>query len=448
MTDRQEQDQPRAVGDLERGGEIRGRWPWVEARVWTERMLEALERGVKGGKWHSLIDKVHRGDNLQAAWHEVHKRKGCGGVDKVSLHQFEHHLEQRLEKLSTELQSGTYEPQSVLRTYIPKADGRGRRPLGIPTIADRVVQAALRNVIEPIFERKFIDQSYGFRPGRGCKDALREVARLLAEGHTWVVDVDIKSYFDSIPHEELIDEVANEIADGRVLDLIRRFLRQGVLEGMEQWQPEKGTPQGAVISPLLANIYLHPVDVIIRDAGFKMIRYADDMVIMCRTREEAEAALQALRSALEERQLELHPEKTGLVDATTRPGFQFLGYIFFGNKRYPRKSSEKKARRAVKERTKLNRSDDLDTIIRDVNSVLRGWFAFFKHSSRGAFTKLDQYVRYRLRAVLSRRKFRRSHRRRSGRGHDHYRWPNRFFADHGLFILSAEHAIVRQSYRR
>ncbi len=408
-------------------------------------MLEALERGVKGGKWHSLIDKVHRDENLLLAWQEVKKRKGCGGVDRMSLCQFEHHLGQRLEKLSSQIREGSYEPQPVLRKYIPKDGGRGRRPLGIPTIGDRVVQAALRNVIEPIFERKFTDQSYGFRPGRGCKDALREVARLLSEGHTWVVDVDIKSYFDTIPHEELINEIAEEVADGRVLALIRGFLSQGVLEGMHQWQPETGTPQGAVISPLLANIYLHPVDVIVRDADFKMIRYADDMVILCRTREEAEKALGVLRQALEERQLELHPEKTGLVDATARPGFQFLGYIFFGNKRYPREPSVKKLRRAIKERTKRNRSDDLDTIIRDVNSVLRGWFEYFKHSSRGAFVELDQYVRRRLRAILSKRKFRRAHHRNCGRGYDHFRWPNAFFADRNLFILHTEHAIVRRS---
>ena len=446
MEEREEQSNPRAVRELERGGEIRARWAWVKAPIWTERMLEALERGVKGGKWHSLIDKVYREENLRDAWHQVEEKQGGGGVDKMTIAEFERHLDRRLETLERELCEGTYEPKPVRRAWIPKL-GKGRRPLGIPTVRDRVVQAALRNVIEPIFERKFAEESYGFRPGRGCKDALREVDRLLKAGHTWVVDVDIQSYFDSIPKDKLMQEVAQEIADGSVLDLIEKFLHQGVLEEMRLWQPETGTPQGAVMSPLLANIYLHPVDIEIREAGYRMTRYADDMVILCQTQQEAERALQTIAEALARRGLQLHPDKTKIVDATNRPGFQFLGYMFFENRRYPRRPSQKKLREQIRARTKRGRPDDLDTIIRNINSVLRGWFGYFKHSSSHAFEELDGWVRFRLRAILSHRQGTSGTAGR-GRGHDHYRWPNAYFREHGLFIMAEAHALARQSRSR
>lgn len=443
----EEQDQPRAVGNLKRGGEIRARWAWVKAPIWTERMLEALERGVKGGKWHSLIDKVYREDNLRDAWRQVEEKQGGGGVDRVTIAEFGRHLDRRLEKLGEQLRTGSYEPQPVRRAWIPKLGG-GKRPLGIPTVRDRVVQAALRNVIEPIYERRFGNEgSYGFRPGRGCKDALREVDRHLKAGRRWVVDVDIRSYFDSIPKDKLMREVAQEIADGGVLDLIERFLHQGVLEEMKLWEPETGTPQGAVMSPLLANIYLHPVDVEIREGGYRMIRYADDMVILCESEEEAERALRAITEALERRGLELHPEKTKIVDATKRPGFQCLGYDFFEGRRYPRPPSQKKLREQIRKRTKRNRPDDIETIIRSINYVLRGWYEYFKHSSSRAFKDLDGWVRFRLRAILSRRQGTSGTAGR-GRGHDHYRWTNAYFREHGLFIMAEAHALARQSRHR
>ena len=253
MRDKPEQEQPRTVRpyELKRGGEIRARYGWIKGPVWTDRMLEALERGVNGGKWHSLIDKVYAMGNLNDAWKQVDENRGSGGVDRMTLHEFSKHLIQRLETLSKQLSEENYEPMPVRRVYIPKLGG-GRRPLGIPAVKDRVVQAALRNVIEPIFEHQFDESSYGFRPGRGCKDALREVTRLLKSGQTWVVDVDIKAFFDTIIHELLMNELAKTIADGRVLNLVGKFLRQGILEEMKLWTPEKGTPQGAVISPLLA----------------------------------------------------------------------------------------------------------------------------------------------------------------------------------------------------
>lgn len=446
MNDRPDQKQPQAVRpyELRRGGEIRARYGWVKGPVWTERMLEALERGVKGGKWHSLIDKVYAKGNLNDAWEQVNKNRGSSGVDRMTLHEFSKHLPQRLETLEKQISEGSFEPMPVRRVYIPKLGG-GRRPLGIPAVKDRVVQAALRNVIEPIFEHQFDESSYGFRPGRGCKDALREVDRLLKLGYTCVVDIDIQSFFDTIVHGLLMGEMESKIADGRVLTLIGQFLKQGILEEMKLWTPEKGTPQGAVISPLLANIYLHSVDVQMREAGYRMIRYADDMVILCADREEAERALAELRGALEAKQLTLHPVKTKIVDATQRPGFQFLGYNFFEGRRYPRNPSVKKLREQTRKRTRRNRSDNIETIIEDLNKVLRGWFEYFKHASRSAFPAIDRYIRYRLRAILSKRS-RRGRKQRRGRGLDHYRWQNAYFRALGLFFLHENHLRVRQSH--
>jgi RNA-directed DNA polymerase len=258
-----------------------------------------------------------------------------------------------------------------------------------------------------------------------------------------VVDVDIEQYFDSIDKTLLMDEVAKEIADGSVLDLIEKFLKQDVIEGIKRWQPERGTPQGAVISPLLANIYLHPVDVAMMDAGYEMVRYADDMVILCETREKAEAALQRLSTPLTARGLTLHPVKTRVVDATIRPGFEFLGYRFFGNSRYPRASSEKKLRSSIREKTPRTSGQSLKEIIKRVNATLRGWFEYFKHSSGSAFNAVDAYVRMRLRSILRKRMKRKGR----GGGYDHFRWPNAYFQQHGLFSLAEHHVLLRQSVK-
>ena len=244
------------------GAETQGReWAWVEAEVWSERMLAALENGVKGGKWFSLIDKVYRPATLLAAWQKVAANAGAAGVDGQSVEQFAARAETYLEELGESLKTGSYKPLAVRRVEIPKGSGK-LRPLGIPAVKDRIVQTALKLVIEPIFEREFLDMSYGFRPGRGCKDALRKVDRLLKEGYTHVVDADLSSYFDTIPHERLMERVGERVSDGRLLQLIEAFLHQDIVKGLERWTPIGGTPQGAVISPLLANIYLHPLDVV------------------------------------------------------------------------------------------------------------------------------------------------------------------------------------------
>jgi len=256
-------------------------WTWVEASVWNERMLAALANGVKGGKWFSLIDKGYRVETLKAAWQKVAANGGAAGVDDQSVKRFAARAEMYLKELSIALERGTYRPMAVRRVEIPKEKGK-MRPVGIPVVKDRI-QTALKFVLEPIFEREFLKMSYGFRPGLGCKDALREVEGLLGDGYTFVVDVDLKSYFDTISHARLMERVEQKVSDGRVLELIGAFLKQDIVKEMERWTPTGGTPQGAVISPLLANIYLHPLDCHIKEKGYRMVRYADDFVVLCRS---------------------------------------------------------------------------------------------------------------------------------------------------------------------
>ena len=241
-----------------RGAEA-GDWSWVEASIWTDGMVSALVDGVKGGRWYSLMDKVWAPAALSAAWARVRANGGAAGVDGQSLERFAARADVYLDELSAALRSGRYRPQAIRRVEIPKGDGT-TRPLGIPVVKDRIVQTAVKLAIEPIFEARFCARSYGFRPGRSCRDALREVDRLVRAGHCYVVDADLAGYFDSIPHEPLLERVAEQISDGRVLDLLRSWLDQDILRGLERWTPTAGTPQGAVISPLLANVYLHPLD--------------------------------------------------------------------------------------------------------------------------------------------------------------------------------------------
>ena len=276
MTTKPKEERPATVPEAKQAGETDSGWEWVEPTVWTERMLSALEEGVKGGKWYSLMDKVYRLPNLLSAYKEVKRRGGGAGVDHETIKMFERDLTTKLRKLSAELASGRYRPRAIKRTWIPKPGSREKRPLGIPTVRDRVAQAALRHVLEPIFERDFAEQSYGFRPKRGCKDALRRVNGLLEAGQHWVVDADLKSYFDTIPKEELMKRIEGKVSDGRIHEMLLLYLNQEVMEGMAGWIPEAGTPQGSGISPLLSNIYLDELDQIMKQLGYEMVRYADD----------------------------------------------------------------------------------------------------------------------------------------------------------------------------
>ena len=441
----QYEDPPSAVPTTaKQDGEVRLRWSWAERAVWTERMLTALEQGVKGGCWFSLMDKVEAPRNLLAAAQRVVRNRGAAGVDHVTVRDFGVRLEEELPKLSQQLRDGTYRPQAVRRVHIPKPGSNETRPLGIPTVRDRTVQAAVVNVLEPIFEREFAEQSYGFRPGRGCKAALRRVDQLLKAGYVHVVDADLKSYFDTIPHDRLLTRLKERIGDGRVLSLIESFLKAGILDGLSAWTPESGAPQGAVLSPLLSNVYLNPLDHAVAQAGFELVRYADDFVILCRTADEARQALELVRSWTAANGLTLHPEKTKIVDERTE-GFEFLGYRFVKHRRFPRRKSLAKFKEAIRSKTKRTSGDSLTSIVTRLNPTLRGWFAYFQHSSyRSTFAGLDGWVRMRLRSLLRKR----AGRQGRGRGRDHQRWPNAYFVGHGLYSLATAHDLAVQSSRR
>jgi RNA-directed DNA polymerase len=413
---------------------------WAEASIWTDRMVSALGNGVKGGKWFSLIDKVVRPTTLEAAWQRVARNKGAAGVDGQSVERFAHQSERYLLELHTELKAGTYRPSPVKRVEIPKADGK-TRPLGIPAVRDRIVQAALKMVIEPIFEVQFREGSYGFRPGRGCKDALREVDRLLKEGYTHVVDADLKSYFDTIPHDRLMALVEGSISDGRVLSLIESFLHQDIMTETARWQPDAGTPQGAVLSPLLANLYLHPLDLMMEQSGYRMVRYADDFVILCASEAEAQAALRQVTAWVNANGLTLHPDKTKVGDCQQPgQGFDFLGYRFEAGMRFVRDKSLKAFKDKLRARTIRSRGDSLERIVADINPMLRGWFGYFKHARPRLFRRLDGFIRRRLRAILRKQEKRPSMGRSEA---DHRKWTNAFFAGVGLFALQAAHETAR-----
>ena len=416
-------------------------WGWVERTVWTERMLTRLTTGESADRvWFRLWDKTYLPANLASAFHKVWKNGGSAGADEQTVAHFGRSAEAELQRLHEQLRDGAYQPQPVRRAWIAKPGSKDKRPLGIPAVRDRIVQGALRHVLEPIFEAEFAEHSYGFRPGRGAKDALRRVDTLLKAGHVWVVDADLKSYFDTIPHERLLALVTERVADGRVVALVERFLRAGVLAEHEDWRPtECGTPQGGVISPLLANLYLNPLDHQMAAAGWELVRYADDFVIVCRTEAEARKALAEVNAWVNEAGLTLHPEKTRVVDASAPGGFDFLGYHFERGMKWPRKKSLEKLKERVRAKTARLDGRSLSAIVTDVNRTLRGWYGYFQHSKANTFTAVDGYVRRRLRSLLQWRL--------DGVGKGiraaHQRWPNKWFARSGLWSLATAHEWTR-----
>lgn len=431
---------PRPVG-AKQAGEAHDRWWWVERAVWTERMLTRLATGKSADRvWFALADKTYAPANLDRAFGQVWRNGGSAGADQQTVAHFARNAQAELAWLHTQLRDGKYRPQPVRRAWIPKPGSQERRPLGIPAVRDRVVQAALRHVLEPIFETEFAEHSYGFRPGRGAKDALRRVDTRLKEGHVWVVDADLKSYFDTIPHDRLLALVKARVADGRVLALVESFLRAGVMEESKGWQPtERGTPQGGVISPLLANLYLDPFDQQMARAGWELVRYADDFVILCRSEAEAQAALAQVRDWMGAAGLVLHPEKTRIVNAAQPGGFDFLGYHFERGMKWPRKKSLQKLKERLRGKTPRLDGRSLKDIIADVNPTLRGWYGYFRHSKANVFPTVDGYVRRRLRSLLEKRRGY----TRQGLGQAHHRWPNAWFAKHGLLSLAELHEFTR-----
>lgn len=412
---------------------------WAHPTVWTTRMLAALQRGVKGGKWHALNDKVYDRLNLFMSARKVLDRKGAAGVDWQTVEDFAEHERQELQNLQTRLREDTYRPAAVRRVWIPKPGSAEKRPLGIPTVRDRVVQTALVHVIEPILDNEFHEQSYGFRHGRSCHDALRRVEELLEAGYVYVVDADLKSYFDTIPKDRLLDLVQQKISDSRVLRLIKMYLEQGIMEDLHQWTPATGVPQGAVLSPVLSNLYLNPLDHLMADKGFQMVRYADDFVVLCRTVEEAQAALAEIQGWVQAAGLILHPTKTQIVDFREK-SFAFLGYSFRGQLRFPRAKSHQKLVDRIRDLTPRVSGQSLDCMIQRINRMLAGWFNYFRHCIWNIFRDYDSMIRRRLRSMLLKR-----HRRNPRRLSRTQRWPNAFFAKHGLYSLREAHNRFVQS---
>jgi len=432
---RDEPDRPAAVTGPtppKQAGDIRDRWEWVEQSVWTERMLTRLEGSEPTTVWFGLWDKVIAPRNLQAAFWSVWRKEGAPGVDGQTVKQFEAQETAQLARLREELHAKRYRRQPARRVWIPKPGTTEQRPLGIPAVRDRTVEAALKHVLEPIFERDFADHSYGFRPGRGCREAVAQVEALLNQGRTWCVDLDFKSYFDSIPHERLMVLVKQRVVDGSVLALLDQCLQAGVLEELKGWQPtQRGTPQGSVISPLLANLYLNPLDHQAVRQGWAMVRYADDLVVLCRTQAEAQGVLSSLRQWAEEAGLTLHPTKTRIVNAQSE-GFDFLGWHFCEGKKWPRKKSLQKLQDKLRPLTRRTHGQSLDAIIARVNPILRGWHGYFRDSHPTGLSGPDGWLRRRLRALLRKRQKRPGYGRSQA---DSRQWPNRWFAAQGLFSL-------------
>jgi RNA-directed DNA polymerase len=428
-------------------GETPARWAWVERSIWTERMLKRLEQSQEQTVWFSLWDKVWNSENMDQAIFEVIQNRGSAGVDGQTTTQLKLDWTWQRQTLQEELRTGRYRPKPALRVWIPKPGSTELRPLGIPAVRDRAVQGALRSVLEPIFERDFSDQSYGFRPGRGCLQALERVESLMQSGHTWIVDADLKGYFDTIPHGKLLKLVGKRIADGRVLELLESYLKAGVMISMRDWEAgTQGTPQGAVISPLLANLYLTPLDHLMAQKGWEMVRYADDFVVCARSQAQAEEALQEIKAWVKEAGLTLHPEKTRIVDAAEKGGFDFLGYHFEqyrqgGGKKWPRKKSQKKLRDGLRSKLKRSRSGAIKQIVAEINPILRGWYGYFKYSLPSAMQRADEWVRERIRHILRRR-----HKRRGMvKGRERTEYGIDWFASQGLFSLKNAQAKCLQS---
>jgi RNA-directed DNA polymerase len=414
---------------------------WAHQTVWTDRMLETLlQDKVRGGKWHALIDKVFSEQNLFASASKVLKKKGAAGVDQQSVTDFAEHERDEIRKLHDALREGRYRPSSVRRVWIPKPGSQEQRPLGIPTVRDRVVQTALVNVIEPILDHTFHERSFGFRRGRGCHAALRIVEEKLEAGYVYVVDADLKGYFDTIPKDRLLAMVAEKISDRRVLSLVQNYLDQSIMEELRTWTPEAGVPQGAVLSPVLANLYLNPLDHQIAEAGFEMVRYADDFVILCRSLEEAESALAMVRRWVESAGLVLHPDKTHIVDSREK-SFSFLGYSFRGKYIFPRKKSHEKFVARIKELTPRKSGQSLECTINEINQVTRGWFGYFRHCHWRVFKDYDGMIRRRLRRQLLKR-----HRNNPTRQCRTRRWPNAYFTERGFWSLREAHFRFAQSH--
>ena len=428
-----------------------GRESAAKVRQLQQRLGEAAKQ-QRERRFHALYDRVYRRDVLWEAWKRVKRNKGAAGVDAMTLAAIEQRgVDQLIEELHVALRAGTYRSAAVLRRYIPKTDGK-KRPLGIPTVRDRIVQAATKLVLEPIFEADFQDSSYGFRPGRSATGALEALRKKAVRGGNWVLDADIRDYFGSIDHELLLERVRRRVTDRRVLKLLRQWLKAGVMEDGRETTRLSGTPQGGVISPLLSNIYLSFLDNVWQRRCAHLgtlVRYADDFVVMCETKSACEEAERRVKVILTRLKLELHPEKTRKVELTRgREGFDFLGchlhkrmsgpmwerygkaYYFL--QRWPSTRSMKRVRQRLNELTSRSHNGvkDVREVIAVINPVLSGWANYFRTGNAAKkFLALDTYVERRLRRFLVKRKGRNL---RLGEAKS---WRRDFFEGHGLVRL-------------
>lgn len=375
-------------------------------------------------KYYSIIDKVYRLSNLHDAWNAVKANRGSAGIDGETIQWFEVQLDQNLGEIQRLIKERRYRPEPVLRHYIEKDNGK-KRPLGIPTVRDRIVQQAVRQMIEPLFDRDFYPHSYGFRKGHSQHQALDVVRRAKKHGYEYVVDLDIQSYFDTIPHDLLMNKVRAKIADGRVLDLIEMWLKAGVMEDNQFHETEIGSPQGGVISPLLANIYLDEFDWKMKEEGFPVVRFADDAIVFCKTKVEAQRAYKAAEKILEGKlKLTMHPEKTKVVHFDE--GFRFLGFELWKDFMVLPDTRVNKFKNRIRHLSRRQQGKSLEEMIRKLNEVIRGFANYFKVGNvKKKFERLDQWIRMRVRAYLRKKRSMESN----------WRIPNKVLAQAGLVFM-------------
>jgi group II intron reverse transcriptase/maturase len=372
--------------------------------------LKKFREHFPGRKFFQLIDKVYDMDNLIDAWKKVKSNKGCAGIDKQSINDFKKQSEQYLREIQRAVKNGIYEATPVLRKFIPKGGGK-LRPLGIPTVKDRILQQAAKNVIEQIFEMKFLDCSYGYRPNKSAHQAVEQIKKYVQQGYTWVIDADVEKFFDSVDHKLMMSFVAEEISDGKVLSLIKSWLKAGVMNEGEIEETTVGTPQGGVISPLLANIYLHEMDEqVTRLYGVRMVRYADDVVILCKTKDKAGRTMKRVEEILTGLKLRLNKTKTKIVNVN-KESFEFLGFKFkrWGGKLFvtPGEKAIQKFKDSVRATTNRRQPVKPKELIGRLNSVIRGWGNYFKIGDvKRLFRRLDGWIRTRVRTFIEKKKSR------------------------------------------